>query len=67
MKELDVLLERFIADQQSEIEQGMWPELESLLAFEDDQLWDFVQHPEAASTQYRKLLQRICHGSINTH
>lgn len=62
MKELDVLLERFIANQEAEIGQGAWPELESLLALEDDQLWDCVQHPESASAQFHKLLRSISHG-----
>jgi len=62
MKELDVLLERFIANQEAAIGQGAWPELESLLALEDDRLWDCVLHPQSASTQFQKLLRSISHG-----
>ncbi len=65
MKELDVLLERFIADQQEDIGQGGWSELENLLAGEDDVLWDWIQHPESAGVQYRELLQSISRGTAN--
>ncbi len=62
MKELDVLLERFIADQTTTLEQGGWPELESLLALEDDRLWDGVQRPESAHAGFHKLLRSISGG-----
>lgn len=63
MKELDVLLEQFIADQTSTLEQGGWPELESLLALEDDQLWDCIQYPESANASFHNLLRSISSGS----
>ena len=63
MKELDVLLERFIKNQSAALEAGAWPELESLLSMEDDHLWQVVQHPETASGEYLALLNQISHGS----
>jgi antitoxin CptB len=63
MKELDVLFERFIQNEQDALEQGSWPELESLLALEDDQLWDFIQKPGCAEArEFRDLLNNLCHG-----
>lgn len=62
MKELDVLLERFISDQAATLEQGGWPELERLLALEDDQLWDCVQRPESTHAGFHKLLRSISGG-----
>ena len=67
MKELDVLLERFMLDQSDQLEHGEWPEFESLLALEDDQLWDMVQKPQASSLkQYHPILDRINHGPAIT-
>lgn len=63
MKELDVLLERFLKNQSAALKLGAWPELESLLAMEDDHLWHVVQHPETANGQYFALLNQITHGS----
>ena len=63
MKELDVLLERFIAQQVTALAQGGWPDLESLLTLEDDQLWDRIQQPESAHASYQNLLQTIAHGN----
>ncbi len=63
MKELDVLLERFIKSQSAALELGAWPELESLLAMEDDNLWHVVQNPETASVEYLEILNWISHGS----
>ncbi len=62
MKELDVLLEQFIKSQSAALQQGAWPELENLLALEDDQLWDFVQKPAIASNDFQMLLLHISHG-----
>jgi antitoxin CptB len=60
MKELDVLLERFLDRNRSELCQGDWPELESLLQCEDDRLWDWLQQPSCTTAApYRSLLQRI--------
>ena len=46
MKELDVLLERFVEDQRPALERGEWPQLEEILRAEDDLLWDWLQNPE---------------------
>ena len=42
MKELDVLLEAFLAKQAGPLTEGAWPELEELLRLEDDVLFDWV-------------------------
>lgn len=63
MKELDILLERFVGSDEALLADGYWPELETLLNNEDDVLWDWLQDtsiPEAIP--YRKLLQRIRDG-----
>ncbi len=63
MKELDVLLERFIAEESSALKLGQWPELEALLALEDDKLWDYLQQPESdEAAEFRHLLINISHG-----
>ena len=62
MKELDVLLERFLENQSFELQQGSWPELENFLEMEDDQIWDFVQNPSLASAEYQQLLKSISRG-----
>jgi succinate dehydrogenase flavin-adding protein (antitoxin of CptAB toxin-antitoxin module) len=60
MKELDILLERFLAENERTLLEGGWPELEGLLETEDDILWDWFQNPEAvASGPYGKLLKAI--------
>jgi antitoxin CptB len=64
MKELDVLLEGFLDQHQQELSEGRWPELESLLQNEDDQLWDWVQKPASAqASAYRAVLEEIRGGS----
>ena len=42
MKELDVLFERFFDQQSDALTSGDWPELEELLAQEDDVLLDWI-------------------------
>ena len=42
MKELDVLLEAFLARQMDALIDGDWPEFEELLKQEDDVLYDWV-------------------------
>ena len=60
MKELDILLERFINNQHHILAEGAWPEFESLLQVEDDLLWDWLQNPSLAQAQpFRKLLDAI--------
>ncbi|NNL96491.1 MAG: succinate dehydrogenase assembly factor 2 [Xanthomonadales bacterium] len=43
MKELDVLFEAFLEKHQQALAEGAFPDLESFLANEDDQLWDWLQ------------------------
>jgi antitoxin CptB len=45
MKELDILLERFVDREQAALAAGAWPGLEVLLDAEDDLLWDMLQNP----------------------
>jgi antitoxin CptB len=59
MKELDVLLERFLAEHEDALRSGAWPDLEQLLAEEDDQLWRWVLRPGTRSA-YIELLDAIC-------
>jgi len=63
MKELDLLLERFVDRHCAALNAGRWPELEALLETEDDRLWDWVQNPAAPeAVDYRALLEWIRHG-----
>jgi antitoxin CptB len=63
MKELDVLLERFLHGQRQPLAAGRWPELETLLEAEDDLLWDWLQNPAAEqAAPWRPLLERIRRG-----
>jgi antitoxin CptB len=60
MKELDVLLERFVTEQRSALERGEWPGLEKMLGAEDDALWDWLQNPESVEgDSTRRLLSEI--------
>ena len=63
MKELDVLLERFLERERGPLAAGRWPELELLLETEDDVLWQWLQDPAAVNAApYRRLLEQIRHG-----
>ena len=63
MKELDVLLERFLDQHQQQLLDGRWPELESLLQNEDDLLWDWLQQPACEpAAAYRGVLEIIRAG-----
>lgn len=44
MKELDVLLEAFLAKQSGPLLAGAWPQLELLLGQEDDVIFDWVSN-----------------------
>lgn len=60
MKELDILLERFLRLHEQELAAGSWPGLEDLLQYEDDVLWDCLQDPShSAAGPHRALLNRI--------
>ena len=63
MKELDILLESFIEQNQQALESGGWPEFEELLRIEDDVFWTWVQHPDLKDAMiYQDILDRIRHG-----
>jgi len=63
MKELDVLLERFVDLSENLLERGEWPEFEDLLQAEDDVLWDWLQQPQkSAPPRFHPILQRIRRG-----
>ncbi len=60
MKELDILLEAFLAREAAALDRGAWPQFETLLAAEDDVLWDWVQgrsHP--ASPDLKAILDAV--------
>lgn len=64
MKELDILLERFISARQETLENGAWPELEALLDTEDDVLWDWIQNVSSPdASRYQELLNQIRRGT----
>ena len=60
MKELDILLERFIDINQATLADGSWPQLEALLQTEDDVLWDWFQ--DSSNSPYQELLEQIRRG-----
>jgi succinate dehydrogenase flavin-adding protein (antitoxin of CptAB toxin-antitoxin module) len=63
MKELDVLLERFLEAERQPLAAGRWPELEGLLDVTDDVLWHWLQNPAAVDAAlYRRLLEQIRHA-----
>ena len=67
MKELDILLEQFLADHETALNRGEWSELEQLLSTEDDVLWDWVQDPDhAAAEPFRHLLTQIRRDSASS-
>lgn len=60
MRELDILLECFIDKYNLPLADGEWPEFESLLQVEDDQLWDWLQNASSENaTPYREILFAI--------
>jgi len=68
MKELDVLLENFLAGSEHELGNGAWPEFESLLQVEDDRIWDWLQTPGRPDARcYQHLLSKIRHGTAQQH
>lgn len=63
MKELDVLLEGFLARNRAELERGAFPELEDLLSCEDDCLWDWIQQKKGVSpAAYGAVLSALRRG-----
>ncbi|MFC1689701.1 succinate dehydrogenase assembly factor 2 [Pseudomonadota bacterium] len=63
MKELDILLERFVKENEASLGNGSWPEFEAMLATEDDVLWDWFQNPAESDAEYSRLLMTISRGS----
>lgn len=60
MRELEILIENFLRREEAALSDGAWPELEALLACEDDQLWDWFQgRYETAPESYGPLLDRL--------
>lgn len=60
MKELDLLLERFVEQHDEALSAGHFPELEALLETEDDLLWEWLQKPTVPRAKpFRTLLERI--------
>ena len=60
MKELDILLARFVDLHEKELDGGAWPEFERLLETEDDLLWDWFQDPaHPGAGDFRVLLEQI--------
>ena len=60
MKELDILLERFVDQNLQPLACGTWPEFESLLQTEDDVLWGwFLDSAVPGAAPYRDLLDQI--------
>ena len=64
MKELDVLLEYFLAANRQALQSGAYSQLEDLLAQEDDQIWAWVQRlKEPDNHQFRVLIDAIRRGA----
>lgn len=64
MKELDVLLEAFLAQHAFELKQGKWPELEAFLAQEDDLLFDWISGRNLPDEkQLVELINQLTHVS----
>ena len=60
MKELDILLERFLSANEAKLARGHWPRLEVLLETEDDVLWDWLQDSSRAGDMpTQQLLNEI--------
>lgn len=60
MRELEILLERFLLRESEPLTDGDWPELEALLDCEDDRLWDWFQgRSDADSKPFDDLIAAI--------
>lgn len=64
MKELDVLLEAFLAREETALRVHAWPEFEELLRLEDDLLWDAMQGRESALPDSFRALVRVIRRSF---
>ncbi len=58
MKELDILLEPFLSREAEALTNGAWPDLETLLAEEDDRIWHWVLNPGDCA-KYPELMNAI--------
>lgn len=64
MKELDVLLESFLQNNHENLVSGAYPQLEALLAQEDDQLWAWIQKTAVPTEpDFIPLLDEIRRGT----
>jgi len=63
MKELDVLFEAFFAKQAESLAAGGWPQLEDLLAQEDDVLFDWISGRDLPSDpEVLNLIDTLTHA-----
>jgi len=64
MKELDVLLENFFELNSAAISRGEWPQLEELLAQEDDVLFDWISGRDLpADPDVLLLIKTLTHAA----
>lgn len=56
MRELEILLEGFLLQEERALADGQWPAFEALLACEDDQLWDWFQGKKVPDEPELRLL-----------
>jgi antitoxin CptB len=63
LKELDVLFEAFFIHQADALTAGGWPQLETLLAQEDDVLFDWISGRDLPSDpDVLNLIRTLTHG-----
>jgi succinate dehydrogenase flavin-adding protein (antitoxin of CptAB toxin-antitoxin module) len=64
MKELDILLEVFLAEQSEPLTAGAWPQLEEFLAQEDDVLFDWISGRDLpVNPEMLNLIQTLTHAA----
>lgn len=64
MKELDVLLEAFFAEQSGSLAAGAWPQLEEFLVQEDNVLVDWISGRELpVNPEMLGLIQILTHAA----
>ena len=64
MKELDVLFEAFFENQAESLLAGGWPQLEELLAQEDDVLLDWISGRNLPSDpDVMNIIKKLTHAS----
>jgi len=68
MKELDILLESFLANNDRQLAEGACPELEVFLQSGDDRIWAWIQDPDCCEyREYAGLVRSIRDGATITH